>query len=34
VFVREDGEWRIVQHHFSIGVANAHVFGEEAGRLG
>jgi hypothetical protein len=34
VFVREDGEWRIVQHHFSIGVANEHVFGEEAARLG
>lgn len=34
VFVREDGEWRIVQHHFSIGVANEHVFGEEADRLG
>ena len=34
VFVREDGEWRIVQHHFSIGVANEDVFGEEAAQLG
>jgi ketosteroid isomerase-like protein len=34
VFVREDGEWWIVQHHFSVGVANEDVFGAEAGRLG
>lgn len=34
VFVRAEGEWRIVQHHFSIGVANEDVFGDEAGRLG
>lgn len=27
VFVREDGEWRIVQHHFSIGVANEQIGG-------
>lgn len=33
VFLREDGDWRIVQHHFSIGVANEDVFGEGAGRL-
>ena len=34
VFVREAGEWRIVQHHFSIGVSNHEVFGSEAGKLG
>jgi len=34
VFVREEGAWRIVQHHFSIGVSNADVFGGEAGKLG
>jgi hypothetical protein len=34
VFLLEDGEWRIVQHHFSIGVANEDVFGEAAARLG
>jgi SnoaL-like protein len=34
VFVREEGEWRIVQHHFSIGVSNDDVFGSEAGKLG
>jgi len=34
VFVREEGEWRIVQHHFSIGVSNEDVFGSEAGKLG
>jgi len=34
VFVREQGEWRIVQHHFSIGVSNHDVFGSEAGKLG
>lgn len=34
VFVREDNEWRIVQHHFSIGVGNEVVFGEEAAKLG
>jgi hypothetical protein len=33
VFVRESGEWRIVQHHFSIGVPNEAVLGEEARRL-
>jgi SnoaL-like domain len=34
VFVREASEWRIVQHHFSIGVSNDDVFGSEAGKLG
>jgi SnoaL-like domain len=34
VFVREENEWRIVQHHFSIGVANEDVFGSEAEKLG
>lgn len=34
VFVREEGEWRIAQHHFSIGVSNEDVFGSEAGKLG
>ena len=34
VFVREMNEWRIVQHHFSIGVTNADAFGAEAARLG
>ena len=34
VFVREGGEWRIVQHHFSIGVSNDDVFGSEAEKLG
>lgn len=34
VFVREEDDWRIVQHHFSIGVANEDVFGSEAGKLG
>ena len=33
VFVREEGEWRIVQHHFSIVVSNDDVFGSEAGKL-
>ena len=33
VFEREDDGWRIVQHHFSIGVANEVVFGNEAGKL-
>lgn len=33
VFVREAGEWRIVQHHFSIGVPNEVAFGSGAGRL-
>ena len=33
VFLREVDEWRIVQHHFSIGVANAEVFGSEAEKL-
>jgi SnoaL-like protein len=34
VFVREGGEWRIVQHHFSIGVSNEEVFGSEGAKLG
>ena len=34
VFVLEAGEWRIVQHHFSIGVSNEEVFGSEGGKLG
>jgi hypothetical protein len=34
VFLREADEWRIVQHHFSIGVANDEVFGSEAEKLG
>ena len=34
VFVREEDEWRIVQHHFSIGVSNDEVFGSEAEKLG
>jgi hypothetical protein len=34
VFMKEDGEWRIVQHHFSIGVTNEDAFGAEAGKLG
>jgi hypothetical protein len=34
VFVQAGGEWRIVQHHFSIGVPNEDVFGKEAARLG
>lgn len=34
VFVREKSEWRIVQHHFSIGVSNRDVFGTAAGKLG
>lgn len=34
VFVRQAGEWRIVQHHFSIGVSNDKVFGSEADKLG
>jgi SnoaL-like domain len=33
VFVLEESEWRIVQHHFSIGVSNCDVFGSEAGKL-
>jgi hypothetical protein len=33
VFMREHGEWRIVQHHFSIGVTNEDVFGKDAVRL-
>jgi hypothetical protein len=27
VFVRRDGDWRIVQHHFSMGVPDATAFG-------
>jgi hypothetical protein len=34
VFVRAADEWRIVQHHFSIGVSNDQVFGSEAEKLG
>ncbi len=34
VFVREEGEWRVVQHHFSIGVSNDDVFGSVAGKFG
>ncbi len=34
VFVREGDEWRIVQHHFSIGVENSKVFGSGAEKLG
>lgn len=34
VFVLEAGEWRIVQHHFSIGVSNDVVFGSERAKLG
>ncbi len=34
VFVREELEWRLVQHHFSVGVPNEEVFGDEASRLG
>jgi len=34
VFVREQQWWRIVQHHFSIGVTNEEVFGAEATKLG
>ena len=33
VFIREAGEWRIVQHHFSIGVPNEVAFGSGAGGL-
>ena len=33
VFVRERGDWRIVQHHFSIGVPNEDVFGKDAGNF-
>ncbi len=33
VFVREGSEWRIVQHHFSIGVLNDDVFGSEGRKL-
>ncbi|HZI86714.1 MAG TPA: nuclear transport factor 2 family protein [Pyrinomonadaceae bacterium] len=33
VFEREESGWRIVQHHFSIGVANEVVFGNEARKL-
>src|SRR5262245_32791399 len=33
VFALEDDEWRIVQHHFSIGVTNEDAFGAEAGKL-
>jgi SnoaL-like domain len=34
VFLREADDWRIVQHHFSIGVSNDVVFGSEAEKLG
>ena len=33
VFIREDGRWRIVQYHFSIGIANEDAFGDSAGKL-
>lgn len=33
VFNREDGDWRIVQHHFSIGITNENAFGPDAARL-
>jgi hypothetical protein len=33
VFVRECGEWQIVQHHFSVGVENRDVFGKDAERF-
>jgi len=29
VFHQEDGEWKIVQHHVSVGVSNAEVVGTE-----
>jgi hypothetical protein len=29
VFVRSQGTWRIVQHHFSIGIPNEDVFGRD-----
>jgi hypothetical protein len=34
VFVRENGSWRLVQQHFSIGVPNEKVFGKDAAKLG
>lgn len=33
LFVREGGAWRLVQHHFSVGVPNEEVFGDDAGLL-
>jgi hypothetical protein len=33
VFVLQPEGWRIVQHHFSIGVANEKIFGSEAKKL-
>lgn len=33
VFMHEEGEWRIVQHHFSIGVADEAAFGDDAAKL-
>lgn len=29
VFVRENGSWRLVQQHFSIGISNEDAFGED-----
>ena len=34
VFVRENGNWRLVQQHFSIGVPNEDAFGEDGAKLG
>lgn len=34
VYVREQGHWKLVQQHFSIGVENAAAFGPDAGTLG
>ena len=34
VFIREGGEWKIVQQHLSIGVANEAAFGAELRRVG
>ena len=33
VYVRENGQWRIAQNHFSIGVPNEDAFGEWAEKL-
>jgi len=33
VFVRENGNWRLVQQHFSIGVPNEDAFGDDAAKL-
>lgn len=34
VFVRRDGEWRLVQQHFSIGVKNQDAFGSASDLFG